>query len=289
MSLTGKLVIIGLDGLDYKLASKWRVNKLMLSFNGEFYVGDIERLYTPIIWSSILCGFNVAERGYGYSEAIERSMGLLRIAYRVKKKIMPKRSTGFVRDILAKLGLLKANFTMPQSLRRESFLETLAMKGYRVKAIEVPGYNERVNGRYRLRMSRLALEKNMDSRIKFIEEVKRDCTSRFREAMESLGDYDLIMCYTPLPDLAHHLFHYGLASRVRMYSLYKWIENQVYKNLIKPSLEENYEVMILSDHGFIMEQGVHSKYAFWSTTFKPPVDVESYRDIKKIVLSIMGA
>ena len=278
-----KILILGLDGLDYYLSKRWNVKHILQRFNGTFDVSDISILYTPLIWSSILCGYNVEKRGYNYNTAVKKSLGILGVFYNVKRKIIKKR-TPFLRTMLIKLGLLKANFIMPKDLRKDSFLEILKNKGFKVYALEVPGYNEELNGKYRLKMHDIVTAK-ISIKKKFIECVKEDSLRRLREISFALEGYDVVMGYLPLPDLAHHLFYHSIKSKIFMYGLYRWLDSVVYTTLLKKAYELGFTVIILSDHGFLMERNTHSPYAFWSSNIS--LVIKTYKDIKNQILKII--
>jgi len=283
-----KLLIIGLDGLDYNLTLRWGFRGLLQSFHGRFHVGDISILYTPLIWSSILCGFNVEERGYDYERAVERSMGFLGLLRGFKRRIFGEKRFFRLRRLLFKLGLVKSVFIMPENLLKDTFLEVVRSRGFRVFVVEVPGYNERVNGLFRIRMHELVLSEKLSDKLSFIEDVKRDAINRLERTRDALNNYDLVMCYLPLPDLAHHLFFRGVKSKVRMHGVYSWLEVKVNEYLLREAYKLGFNVLILSDHGFDMKRYTHSEYAFWSCNVNLPGGIESYRDVKDCVLKLMG-
>jgi len=82
--------------------------------------------------------------------------------------------------------------------------------------------------------------------------------------------YDICIFYARFIDYANHLLtnlkrYYLIASRwVR--KLKRWCES---KSLICP-------IVILSDHGG--KSGVHTPYAFWSSSFKLPREPEKITD-----------
>ena len=282
-----RLLIIGLDGLEYTLVTRWNLLQLQQDFHGKFHVGDISRLYTPLIWSSILCGFNVEEKGYDYESAVKKSMGKLGPLHVIKRHLFgEKRRMWLARTVFKKLGLLKPpNFIMPEQLLKETFLEEIRKTTKRrVTAIEVPGYNERINGVFRLEMTRLAVTGNTKAKAQFITKVKNDALTRLERAREQLQSHDLVMCYIALPDLSHHLFFRGITDKIRILELYKWLENNVGRILLDPAYEASFNVIILSDHGFNMKELDHSSYGFWSTNF--PAEIYSYQDVKKRILNL---
>lgn len=284
-----KLLILGLDGLEHKLVLQWDLKKLQQHFRGEFYVGGISRIYTPLVWSSILCGFNVEEKGYDFETAARTSMGKLGLLHVIKKHIFGVEDRSWrARKLLRKLGLLEPpRYIMPEKLLKETFLEKMIELGYCVFALEVPGYNERVNGVFRLKGAEIAISKTIKPKKSFVEEVKKDAVRRLAETRKALDNYDLVMCYLPLPDLAHHFFFKGVKGRIRILTLYKWLEKNVDEIVLEHAYKLGFQAMILSDHGFDMKIYDHSKYGFWSTTFQ--TEIKTYEDIKSCVLNLLQA
>lgn len=284
-----KLLILGLDGLEHKLVLEWGIAKLLQQFDGEFYVGSISRIYTPLVWSSILCGFNVEEKGYDYEKAARMSMGKLGVLHVIKKRIFgEKKKMWLARKLLKKLGLLEPpRYIMPEQLLKETFLEKSMGLGYHVFALEVPGYNERMNGVLRLKGTKIAVSHSFKAKKFLVEEIKRDCIRRLRETKQALTQCNLVMGYLPLPDTAHHFFFKGVKDRIRMFTLYKWLEENVNKIVLEPAYKLGFNVMILSDHGFDMKKYDHSKYGFWSTNFQ--TEIKTFENIKGCVLNLLQA
>jgi hypothetical protein len=282
-----KLLILGLDGLEHSLVKRWNLSKLIQVFQGEFYVGNISKLYTPLIWSSILCGFNVENRGYSHEEAVRKSMGVLGILHAVKKRVMGVENRSWLaRKILKKIGFLRPpNFIMPEKLMEETFLRIMGRQKYDIFVLEVPGYNEMINGVFRMKMAKMAVSGTKKVKIAFIEEVKQDTMNRLLKTKQALRKNDVVMFYSPLPDLAHHLFFKGFKDRIRIGALYKWIEHSVFELVLKDAYKLNFNVLILSDHGFDMKKCYHSKYGYWSANFQ--TQIKSFEDVKASVFNLL--
>lgn len=275
-----KLLILGLDGLEYKLVYRWKLENLLQDFHGIFRVGDISRLYTPLIWSSILCGFNVAQAGYTYEKAVRKSMGKLGLLHEIKKVFFgEKQRMWTMRKILRKLGLLQPpEFIMPAKLLMQTFLKRFEKFGVKVFAIEVPGYNEKTNGIFRDQMPELATRGNWREKKDFLKNVMQETEKRFARTKDNLEKYDLLMIYIPLPDLAHHLFFKGFKSRIEIMTLYKWLETKT-KEVLISAQRINFKTLIISDHGFDMKKYYHSPYGFWSANFQ--MEIEDFTKVKE--------
>jgi hypothetical protein len=280
-----RLLILGLDGLEYKLVYRWKLENLLQDFHGIFQVGDISRLYTPLIWSSILCGFNVEHAGYTYEKAIRKSMGKLGLLHEIKKIIFgEKQRMWIMRKMLRKLGLLQPpEFIMPEKLLMQTFLKQFEKFGVKVFAIEIPGYNEKTNGVFRNQMPELATHGNWREKKRFLKNIMQEAKERFAKTKDNLENYDLLMTYIPLPDLAHHLFFKGFKSRIELMTLYKWLETKT-KEVLISAQKLNFKTLIISDHGFDMKKYYHSLYGFWSANFQ--IEMEDFTEVKKCLYAL---
>ncbi|RLF20950.1 MAG: hypothetical protein DRZ82_00700 [Thermoprotei archaeon] len=290
-----RLVIMGLDALDPDLVERWKMCWFMQKHYGRHYVGMINKLYTPILWSCFLTGLNVEKYGYSLSELREKRTReafrskLLYKLYLLRKKI-PIKKLG-LRKLLVKLGLVELypGSVMPEHLLKKSFLEELKAMGYSVGAIEIPGYNETRNEYYRVKAGEL-ISSPFSERVRLVEEALEDTKMRVAEAIRYVErGYDVVFTYSPLPDIALHMtmkpdLKAKLWIRSVHYSLYKAI-----RGLLDIAGEYGYAVLIVSDHGFDLETYYHSKYGFWSLNIDPPAwwDVRSILDFKKNILKLV--
>ena len=291
-----KLLIIGLDGLDLNLMSRWKVNWFMQKYWGKHYIGFLREPYTPIVWGCFLTGVNVEKYGYtiqtiqNMRDTMKFRSKILYNLYQLRKRLIPVRNLG-VRRILVKLKLANTcpPAIMPKWLIKLTFIEKLKAEGYRIVAIEVPGYNEYSNEYYRSMCGNL-ISKPFSIRRKFIELALKDTEERIRRSIKFVEDeYDLVFTYSPLPDLAFHIvglnppIHARVWLRILHYRLYR-----VVKELIDLAKERNYITLIVSDHGFDIERHYHSEYGFWSLNVKPPNwKIESILDFKRNIVEIV--
>lgn len=285
-----KLLIIGLDGLDYDIILRWNLKNYLQKYHGKHYVGFACKLYTPILWSMFLTGINVEKHGYDLEKLKDKrtlesfKYGFLRKMYMLRRKI-PLKKLG-IRPILSMLGLVRKypSSIMPNYLIKQTFIEELKSRGFKTAAIEVPGYNEIVNEKYRS-LYRKYIFKSLTEKLKFLREIINDCCNRVFKAQNLvLNGYDLVFVYLPLPDIAHHLLFKNLRETVELRKIYGKI-----MNIIKPllSLSKNYAILIVSDHGFNIKENYHSQWGFWSLNIKPPFKPYKITDFKELILRIV--
>ena len=289
-----QLLIVGLDALDPDLVEKWNMDWFKQRVYGRHYVGFLKELYTPIAWSCFTTGKNVEKLGYDLDyiqeERSRKLWGILYSLYLIRKKLLPNKKLG-IRNLLIKLGLINTVYTpnMPKTMKSSSFIEILASKGYRVYAHEVPGYNEEHNEYYRTSLAK-AVEQPFNERKKLVEEALEDTRRRVEKGLKYVIDgYDLVFVYSPLPDIA---FHVVLKPTLRMKLWLREVHYKLY-NTVKPLLDvaysNGYAVLIVSDHGFDVENYNHSDYGFWSLNINPPRwwKIRSVLDFKNNILRLV--
>ena len=290
-----KLLIVGLDGLDPDLVGRWEMGWFQQKTWGRHYVGFLSILNTAVIWSCFLTGLNVEKLGYDFRSAVYKKyedgfrFGVLRTLYRLKRKLAIGRLG--LRRLMVSLGLFNpvSGYRMPEHLLEKSFLEELKAKGYRVAAIEVPGYNESKNEYYRSSVAKLVAAP-FSERLKLIDEAMKDVEERAHKVMKHVREgYELVMVYSPLPDIAFHLtpkprISARLWLRTLHYRLYKTVEP-----LLKLAEKEGYATLIVSDHGFDLSKYDHSSYGFWSLSVEAPTwwNICTVLDFKKNILKLV--
>lgn len=283
-----KVLIIGLDGLDYRLVTRWNMDIFKQKIYGMHYVGFLKTLYTPIIWGCFLTGRDITREGYNLKvlkkkrseEAFPR---FLRPFYKLKKKLLGSR-TFRMKEILRRLGLVKRYppSIMPKDLLKKTFLEKVRAYGYSICAIEIPSYNERLNEKYRTLYINY-ISASLKKKLMFLQEVKKDCYSRIKQTLEAvMSGVDLIFVYLPLPDIGHHLLFKGIKERIALRIHYGEIRKMI-TPLIRKASSKEYLILVVSDHGFDIKKYTHSEYGFWSlnldTDWRPEQIIDFYPKI----------
>ena len=295
MTRLGRLLIIGFDGLDPVLVRRWHLHAFMLRHRGRHYVGYHEKIYTPIVWGTILTGVAVEKHGFGPMEMAEiqaRALlgnGILWRLHTIKQRIT-RRPLGLAKLLLRIRGLSYAPTPrLPRHLLEKTFIEELRGRGYRVAAIEIPAYNEERNEYYREQLRRLVHKGLPENGVqKLVDEALRDTMVRFSKAISFIErGYDLVFVYTPLPDLAFHLYPYPrLAKKLKLVVIHEQL-GSIIKPLLTCAEQQGYTVMIISDHGFDVNKYDHSEYGYWALSRTPPYYIQLDIDIKKNVVHLV--
>ena len=254
-----RLVILGLDGLDPHLVDRWKMEWFKQKVWGKHYVGFLKHLYTPILWGCFLTGLNVEKFGYDIKSLREKREAevfrniLLRKALIIRRKI-PIANLG-IRNLLIRLGVINyGKAVMPIHLLKRTFLEELKFKGFKVAAIEVPGYNETINEYYRSKINDL-IAAPFRKKVELVEEALEDTRERIQKANKYLErDYEVVFLYTPLPDLA---FHFAAKPKLKIKLWLREIHFSLYnavKELLSLASEKGYVSLMVPDHGLILRE-----------------------------------
>jgi len=290
-----RLLIIGLDGLDYDLVRKWRLDFYKQRFYGKHYIGFLKKLYTPIVWGCFLTGLDVEEHGYDFQRVVQKrseeafKIKVLRKLYSVRRKIPIKDLK--VRNLLVKLNLLNPyqGCIMPRDLVDKAFPELLKKIGYKVATIEVPGYDEKRNEYFRSTIQAL-LSASLNEKNAYVNRVLKEVNERISEAMSYLNnEYDLIFMYSPLPDIAFHLV---TKPTLRMKTWLRSVHEKLQKiisPLVEKARKQDHAILMISDHGFDLNKYYHSNYGFWSLNVEPPNwwNIKTILDFKENIMKLI--
>jgi len=283
-----KLLILGLDGLEYKLVERWNLEVFKQKVYGKHDVSFFRNIFTPIVWSSFLLGDNAEKLGFTVESLRGRHVPQkVRPLWNLRRRFI-KRSLG-IRKLMVKLGLLNPYppCNLPDHLKKRTFLEILKEKGYRVYAIEVPGYNEETNEKYRCIHKKYIFADSLHKKH-FAYELLNDAFNRLLRAVFAvLENYDLVFAYLTVPDLWNHIYHpsFGMKSRIKLYSMHLKLQKMV-NGVIQRATEEGFTTLIVSDHGIDLKELDHSGHGFWSLNEDYGFRPKTILDFKKFVLEV---
>ena len=318
-----KIIILGIDCLDYHLIRKWALKHYILDSFGYYFVGL--NLYTPIIWAKFLTGINVEKHGFSSKRlsVIKRIKSLYYIGYplilfkkiidvlsqhnnrRVRK--VNETSPFNVRNAFSKFIMLnsysrlslnekivlklliKAAYSerLPKKLLRKTFVNDAMNKGLRVQLIEFPPINDDT---YSLIRNMLYFYVNAppNERQFFLDYVWQATETTLDTLLKSLDDYDLILCYTPYIDVASHMFYKpkNLRRMLKLYSAYKKLGRKIEEVISK--VHGGTVVLIVSDHGYSPARQDHSYFGYWSINaqiYKKPRTILDFKHLIRRLIS----
>jgi len=269
-----KIFILALDGLDYNLVVKWKMNNLLQTYHGKVDVSDFEQLYghiyTPAVWAAFLTGKYHPElrRWFTYDNRLLRWIMLKLSAPNIKRMM----------NLLWRFGIT------PRVVDKRDLIDkTIFYYALKPVAVNVPVYSEPAEYHYRLRQALL------NGGVKQYEiEVWRIHQERVNKTLTALNenpDYDLFMTWFALADLIGHLH---IAKRPhKVFEAYSKLDNLAF-TLKKLSNADVF--LIVSDHGMVPASdgtGDHSNYAFYSSNIELEPKPKKITDYFNIILKLL--
>ena len=200
-----------------------------------------------------------------------------------------------MREFLIKLGIFNLDKVrkkskelelLPPNLIKKTFIEEAKRENYKVYVKEFPGYNDSLFAEARAYLS-LYFSKNLNLRLKKIEEIYAVSRQLFDEVLNNIEDNDLILYYTPLIDLANHMLYRPkkLKLMILLKKYYLRIDETI-RELIE-NWDDKAFILILSDHGYDPSIHDHSSYGFWSSNIKIKPEPQTILDFKKIIMNFL--
>lgn len=240
-----KFFILGLDGLEYDLVERWNLKSLKQHEYGKIDVPINERLGVPTspeVWASFLTGRHMKKE-------IARKFPIGTIL-RVMKFIRRHLNIGFG---LGKVLTKKAAGRFP-ALKEKTFLDIT-----RSKEVNVPYYSydhATFDINHRFLTKKISLEEALDD----LKSVYKNSKRRILDKTEMINDFDVVFAFMHFPDILQHLL---LTRPQRIKYLYYDLDHYVLT--LKKRIRESFTFIIISDHGFALETGLHSDHGYYSS------------------------
>jgi len=294
-----RVIVLAIDGLEYNLVTRWRMKTYMQEDYGKHDVRSAVRpgdpLYTPLIWAAFLLGEPAYKYGFDFryieERKTERSYGpVLRLLYRVKVAVLGNRDTG-LRRLLARLGLYRVDRVqevaeiieaLPPWVLEKTFVYEAMRRGLRVAYNTFPGLPGDKFAGERAGLFQV-FDASFQERLERLDEIFRDTEEDVERLLGELPRSDLVLYYTPVVDLAHHMF-YRPGNRRAMLAVRK------YYNLVARQVERFRSaagpealVLVVSDHGYDPRIHEHSDYGFWSSNRRLDRRPEKITDFRGVI------
>ncbi len=301
-----RVVVVGIDGLEYSLVERWDVSEFKQKHYG---IHDIRAAlkpgdppYTPLIWASFLLGEPSYRYGYD-GEFITRrrvdvAYGRLAWLYRIRAALLGRRSLG-LRRVLMKLGIFSVERVakelsrvegLPNHLRELTVVAEARRRGYSAWYSEFPTLQENYCARLRAVLSQY-FNASLQERFRWLNEIYRFSLDSLKEVVRKAREYDLLLYYTPLIDVAHHMLYRSksIGLMVRLASIYRRFAQDLRRELFSRLnySGEEYAFIIVSDHGYDPVSQEHSDYGFWSANVDLPKRPSTVLDFKEIILKLL--
>ena len=285
-----KVLILGIDALEYNLIEEWGLENLKQKEYGKTKVPVVKGLDEPatvIVWPCFITGKEPEEIGFttlvSYRQPFKWFFENIYARFRRSsadyhpETILDKRNSK--RKILDKLSSFfrKVGFSRDFS-RKDIKVPTLfdnnTLKTYH---FHVPVYDKDVFPEYRKRIVDVISKQIPDS--EFIESCKKSFYTRSEELLSFLEqnkDWDLVMMYWFCLDAIQHAF---FKNKLKIMDFYLLFNEFVGKLRFK--LPSDVMLLIISDHG--QEKGIHTDYGFYSCNKKLGLNNPKITDFKNII------
>jgi predicted AlkP superfamily phosphohydrolase/phosphomutase len=254
-----KLLVLGLDAIEYDFVVKWNLTNLLQNQYGKIRVPIDEKIGTPIsgpVWASFLTGKARAEKWFfkNYTTAPttrQKIKNRIITILLVLRRYIPRR--------LKKRALaLRVGMFYPDYLVERTFLDETNSK-----AINVPFYNYDYKEFHLMERSVKLLRKNeidMEEAVCRIEELWRERKIQLVNELEDTEEYDVVFFFHNCLDQLQHFSYRDLYSIHKMY-----VDMDSFVGVLKHTLND-WNILIVSDHGFNLQTHFHSLYGFFSSS-----------------------
>jgi len=279
--MTGKIIVLGIDALEYTLVEEWDLKYLKQKAYCKVDLSDFDVVITPLIWAAMLTGKKINEiekiflkRARFFSEnpkSVKAKTNQYWIA-KIASKILPEKTKKWIiRNVLPN------PFEKTKNIVKDKNYKTIFDFFDKTWTNGIPAYGRNVVDATSKKLSILATEGNPEPLYRYSLETYRKDKRILLDALKK--DYQLIFWYTPFLDKIEHFY---IGKKSKLLNLYLDLNNFIKK--IYNTLSSNDILYIVSDHGMIpMNQtlsgycGDHSDYGFFSSNtgelIKKPQDL----------------
>jgi hypothetical protein len=262
-----KIIILGIDALEYDLVKEWRLKNIMQKSYCKMDLSDYSVIITPVIWGSMLTG-KIDEEILKIWEKTAEIVGFPSIKQKwwkkIGTKILPHKIKKWIWNNYYEKQLggnpfdTSANYINDKKERNIfQFFEKTWTNG-------IPGFGKNVSSKIKKKYMRKAIQGEKTPFIDLVLKNYREDKNKLLSAINN-KEFDFIFWYTNLLDSLGHL---EISKPIAMMKYYFEINELVGR--VKESCPKS-KIYVISDHGMErMKQqktrwGMHSKHAFFSS------------------------
>jgi len=279
LSKQPKIIVLGIDGLEYNLVEKWRLDNLMQKKFCKLNLSDFKVIVTPPIWGSMITGIvdkEIIELWTKYIKLIGNDEKLdEKTSTKILGKIIPEKIGAWFQNHLIQFFVGGNPFEMTANYVKNKNQKTVFDLFKKSWTNGIPGFGKNVSGEEQRKLTVQAIMGNKKPYIEFIlEKYYEDKLLLLNELKKQ--DNDLIFWYTPMLD---NFGHMGMGNPLKLMMKHYLEINNLVGEIIK--MCPSSIIYVISDHG--MERidqkksswGAHSDHAFFSSNTgekieKPP-------------------
>jgi predicted AlkP superfamily phosphohydrolase/phosphomutase len=288
-----KVIILGIDALEYKLVEDWNLKNLKQKEYGKIklplYPG--REPATEIIWPCFITGKEPKEMGYSsiniYSKSLKPIISLfspvinkLFIDTKTKDgehKIQGRLSILYIFImLLKKIGLIRK--PSKEDIKAETIFENKKLKSIH---LHMPVYDKDDFPDYRKELIKIISKKEYKPVIEIKQ--KKEFKKRSKEVFDYLNkkDWDIFMQYFYVLDGVQHIFYNNSKKVAQFYLMFDEFVEKVSKKIDEKTL-----LLVVSDHGQL--KGIHTTYGFYSLNKKLGLINPRLIDFKPLIEKLLG-
>jgi len=268
-----KVFVLALDGLEYNLVAEWGLKGLQQTCFGKLTVPVNEKTgypSSPEVWATFLAGKHVKAK---FKKRFLDSKSLL-----IEQVL---KTLSVLRKVVGKgfgLGRKLREFQRPPLLRFPEQIHNFLLNALRERmtAYNFPFINN--DG-----ISFDIVHKLQDGSP--VEEVVDELWGLYGRRKSEIwdlefgDDVDLILAFMHFPDILQHIIWEELREVHRLYE-----DLDVFVSALGEKHEEELFIVV-SDHGFDFEKGVHSSYGFYSSN--RPIKISRIEDFCRFLIEVV--
>jgi len=260
-----KVIVLGIDGLEYSLVEKWKLKNIMQKSYCKTDLSDYEVIVTPPIWGSMLTGEIDEEIIKIWKISTEltpvnqnEKLNLLVI---IGDAVLPFTIKQFIWDNIVGKKIGGNPFEVTANYVRDKNLTNIFDFFKKPWTNGIPGYGKNVS----TKKDRILMEKAMGKRaVLFREHVIKKYKDDKEQLLNAIDkkSHDMIFWYTMILDKFGHAY---MKKPLFLMNYYMEINQLVGK--IKSQFKDS-KIYVISDHGMKLIKagwGMHSNYGFFSS------------------------
>jgi len=285
-----KVLILGIDALEYNLVEEWDLKNLKQKEYGKIKVPITKNLKEPateIVWPCFITGEEPEKMGYVNTILYRQPFKWFfeNIYTNINSKqgdihpetILDKRTKKReLLDILSSF-FKKVGFSYHPTRSNIKAPTIFNYNNKKIAHFHIPVYDKNVFPDYRKDLVDVISKKT--SIPNFTKSVKKSFYNRCNELTEYLKnnkDWDLVMMYWFCLDGIQHAF---FKNKLKIMDFYMLFNEFIGK--LKKILPRDVFLLIISDHG--QKYGIHTNHGFYSSNINLDMKKDNITDFKKII------
>ena len=262
-----KIIVLGIDGLEYNLIEEWRLKNIMQKAYCKLDLSDYNIIVTPPIWGSMLTGKideDVMKIWVRESEILGEDKNIKQKWWAKIGDILPYTLNRWIWDNIPERFLgggdpfeLTSNYVLDKKIPSIfQLFENPWTNG-------IPGYGKNVSGPLQKKITKNAISGYKLLYKKYIMKNYKKDKSELFSALEK-KEFDFIFWYTTLLDNFGHIY---MGNQLKLMMGHYLEINDVVGNV--KERRPNSIIYIISDHGMELiaphSCGMHSDHGFFSS------------------------